>query len=301
MNITILGAGALGSFIGGMLSTKWPITLVGRKAHIDAIKKNDLKITGKTNLTLKLDAVEDIQDVKSSDMIILTVKSYDTKKAVKEALSAVGKDAIILSLQNGLNNVEKIIDIAGSRGLICGVTSHGITFANNGHIHHAGVGETIIGAVQGVNDKELQKICDMFNAVGIETKKTDNIRGEIWAKVIVNAGINPLTALTHLQNGALLEIPELKALLEGVCREAIEVANACNVQLPCSDLIEKTKEVARSTKKNKSSMLQDIERRRKTEIESINGEIVRLGKKHNIGTPINRVLVALVKSIETDI
>jgi 2-dehydropantoate 2-reductase len=132
----------------------------------------------------------------------------------------------------------------------------------------------------------------------MKTEISNNIFGEIWAKGIVNAGINPLTASLRVPNGHLLEHEHLTSLLEETCVESIKVAMAAEVKLPNIDLIEKTKNVANLTAKNKSSMLQDVERKRKTEIDSINGVIVRTGEEHDVPTPINSSLVRVIKGIE---
>lgn len=300
MKILVFGAGALGSFIGGFLSTKHDVTLLGRKEHISAVKRKGLEISGITRMRVHPRAVENVREAHGAkfDLIIMTVKSYDTHKAAKQLKKVFGGDSLLLSVQNGLSNMEEIAKVLGRQSLIGGVTSHGITFIGPGKIRHAGKGDTVIGSLDTGSRREVAHIASSLTSVGIETRVTENIMGEIWAKVIVNSAINPLTALTRLENGYLLRIPELEELLESVCREGIEVAEKCGVRLPSCDIIEKTKQVASRTAGNRSSMLQDMERGRRSEIEAISGALVKLAAGVGVPAPINSTLHALVKAME---
>lgn len=299
MKTLVFGAGSVGSFIGGLLSEKYHVTLLGRKHHMEAIESNGLKITGKTEKLVHPKVWHSLGDLADIDLIILTVKAYNTATAMNDMVPYIRDDTIVLSLQNGLDNVETIRRMMKKEGhILAGITSHGIMRAEDGHIHHAGHGETVLGETVPSGRGFAEKICEMFNSVGIQTRVTNNICGEMWAKAIVNAGINPITAITGLQNGYLLKVPTLTALLERTCSEAIQVALAAKIRLPPCNIIEKTKDVARRTDENRSSMLQDIERGRRTEICSINGYISEMGKRHGVDTPVNSTLTALVKGIE---
>lgn len=300
--IAVLGAGALGSFFGGVLSRKYDVFLIGRKAHVDAVNSGGLHITGETEILCNPKAYESIKDAPPYDLLLITTKSYDTLEAVKQAFTTFTNNAILISLQNGLGNLEAIeneLVSTGKRGVVIGgVTSHGVTYVSPGKVRHAGVGETFVGALREEDREKAEEVRSIFESVGIKTGITDNIRGEIWAKAVVNTGINPLTAITRLENGYLLEIPELTLLMERACREAISVAEALGVNLPAADLIEKTKWVARMTAGNKSSMLQDILNGKRSEIDSITGIIVREGERLGVPIPVNKTLMGLVKGIE---
>jgi 2-dehydropantoate 2-reductase len=316
MNIVIFGAGAIGSFIGGLLSLKYDITLIGRKYHIDVVNINGLEITGKTELICRPKGITNIAELDTTpDLIILTVKSYDTLTAITQITSALNlnEDTGILSLQNGLDNLETIRNVLHTHGIQCrilgGTTCHGVTFIEPGHIYHAGVGETIIGEMATTTPTAttttiiqdslyVQKIREMFDSVGIETTITDDIKSELWAKAIVNASINPLTAITGLNNKYILELAELRDAMEKTCREAVKVANAIGCNFDPEKLIARTKNVITQTGENKSSMLQDLEKGKRTEIDSISGVIVKTGEKYSIPTPLNSTLYALVKGIE---
>jgi 2-dehydropantoate 2-reductase len=300
MRILVFGAGALGGFLGGLLSQKYEVTLYGREEKILSIQKSGLKMTGISEYIAHpkiLFKPEDLGETEFS-LIILAVKSYDTNSALNIIKKNASQTSTILSLQNGLDNEIKIAEAVGENRTLGGVTSHGITYVGPGHVHHAGIGETIIGEMNGQETDRIKEIASALSSVGIETKVSRNIGSEIWAKGIVNAAINPLTALTRLTNGYLLRIPILTKLLEDTCLECIRVAEAAKIDLLGCDVINKTKNVARLTGENRSSMLQDIDRGKKTEIDSINGAIVEVGREHGVDTPINSSLVALVKGIE---
>jgi len=298
MNIVILGAGAIGSLFGGSLSQKNNVSLIGRKTHVQAIKENGLKITGKTQLNVKPSAEDSIKKINfSPDILILTAKSYDTENAIKEAKSIIGANTVVLSLQNGLDSVNKISKIVSREKIIAGVTTHGAFFSKPGLIKHTGSGETILGELDGKKTERIKHIADLFNEAGIETAISTNIIREIWIKAIVNSSINPLTTFFQCKNGYLLENPILENLVERICKESTDVANNDGIQLSHQDMIKKTKEVIRNTSENYSSMFQSFKKGGKTEIDSINGKIVDLGKRNGVKTPINETLVHSIKSI----
>lgn len=298
MNIVILGAGAIGSLFGGLLSKKNNVILVGRKPHIQAIKKNGLKITGKTQLNVKVSAEESISKIGfSPDLLILTVKSYDTETAIKEARTIIGDNTAVLSLQNGLDNIEKICKIIDKKNIVAGVTTHGVFFSKPGIIKHTGIGETHLGELNGKKTERIKQINNLFINSVIETKISTNIFREMWVKAIINSSINPLTTFFQCKNGYLLENPILENLVEKICIESTEIANKEKMQLSDNIMIKKTKEVIKFTSENYSSMFQSFRKGGKTEIDSINGKIVRIGKKYGLGAPINETLVYSIKTI----
>ncbi len=295
MQVLIFGAGAMGSLIGGALSQNNEVILIGRKQHVQEIQRNGLRITGLTDLNVHPQAKEELDGTEQPDYAIVATKSYDTEEAMK-TMERMHKSVVFLSLQNGLDN-EDVISRYASK-VVGGVTSHGVMIEGPGHIYHAGTGRTIVGNFKDAGD-EVPEIAEALSEAGIRTEVSNDIRREIWKKVIVNACINPLTAITLQKNGFILENPNLIATLETICEEAVSVANAHGIDISIDEAIRETKEVARLTADNKSSMLQDIEMGRKTEIESICGAITRLGTEKGIPTPVNMSLMAVVKGLET--
>jgi 2-dehydropantoate 2-reductase len=284
----------MGSFVGGMLSKKNDVVLIGKEEHMEAIREKGLTITGRTTSVVQIRAKEKLDGDEEPDWVLVTTKSYDTEEAMN-ALSLFHESAVFLSLQNGLGNEEVISQYASK--VVGGVTSHGITMEAPGRIIHAGVGSTIIGDYKGA-DARVSEMANSLTEAGIETDITSDIRTEVWKKVIVNAGINPISAITGQKNGFILENPNLEMMLEGICEEAVTVANAHGVDIKVEDAVDQTKEVARLTAGNKSSMLQDIERGKRTEIDSICGAIAKLGMEKGVPTPLNSSLRAVIQGLE---
>jgi len=298
MNIVIMGAGAIGSLFGGLLSKKNNVMLIGRTSHVNAIRKNGLNIEDKTQLNVRIPAEGSINKVTlSPDLLILTVKSFDTRSAINQAMQIIDDDTIILSLQNGLDNIDIIKKVVDSKQIITGTTTHGALFSRPGFIRHTGKGKTVLGELDGKKKGRIKHIVDLFNEVDIETTVSEDIFKEIWVKAIVNSSINPLTTFFQCKNGYLLENPILEKNVEKVCKESTNIAKANGIDLSYQHTIQKTKEVIRSTSENHSSMLQSFKRGKKTEIDSINGKIVDIGRTHAIDTSMNEILVYLVKNM----
>ena len=295
MHITVFGAGSLGSFIGGRLSIKHHVGIIGGHSHINAIKQKGLRITGKTNLIVY--PKTSLQDCQNPELLILTVKAYDTKKAVMDASSLIGPHTSVLSLQNGFRNEKIIGDIIGRTKVIGGVTSHGVTLLRPGEIHHTGLGDTVIGEMDGHITSRIKHISAVFNQVGIKTKISRNITKELYIKAVVNAGINPITALFNCKNGELLFNPFMEHILELTCKEAVDIITKSGIRLP-SDILKRVKKVAQCTSDNYSSMAQSIQCHKKTEIEQINGEIVALAEKLDRQAPLNKMLTLFIKALE---
>lgn len=297
MNIVVLGAGAIGSLFGALLSKKNNVILIGRTSHVNAINKNGLSIDGKTQLNVNVSAVDSVNSMPFSvDLLIVIVKSYDTKSAIDQAKQIIHDRTVVLSLQNGLDNIKAIEHVVERRQIIAGVTTHGAFFSKPGCIKHTGVGKTVLGELDGESSERIKNIGNIFNLAEIETVVSKNIIKEIWIKAVINSCINPLTAFFGCRNGHLLENPILEKIVENVCEESTSVANAYGIKLSYQDMVNKTKEVIRETSENYSSMLQSVRKGKKTEIDSINGALVNIGRTYSIDVPLNEILVPLVKT-----
>ncbi len=302
MKITVLGAGAMGSLYGGFLAEAgnevWLLDIW--KEHIDAIRERGLSIEGISgNRCIKnIHAADTPSDIGQSELVIVFVKSTLTDRAVRESQELIGADTTILTLQNGLGNIEKIASVVAQEHIIAGTTAHGATVLGAGSIQHAGRGPTIIGEVDGHGTARLDALVDLLNDANIETTASHNVVGLIWDKLLVNVGINALTAITRLKNGQLIEFKETEEILELAVTEALMVAQAKGITLSHADPVEHTKEVCKLTAENTASMLQDILHKRNTEIDMINSAIVREGAQLGIHTPVNTVLSNLVAVIQ---
>lgn len=300
MKIVVVGAGAMGSLFGGLLAHAgeevWLVDLW--QAHIEAIQSQGLLLEEPEGpLTLPLRATTDVASVGKADLVLLFVKAYDTERAVTQSLVLEKEDTLFLSLQNGLGNGELISQHVDPSRVLLGVTNHGATVLGPGRIRHAGRGKSYLGALQGGRTNRLEGIARVFCQAGLETELTDQIEELIWEKLLVNVGINALAALTGLKNGELLDYPETMRLMEAMVSEAVQVARAQGVAVP-SDPFPKVLEVARATAANRCSMGQDLDRRRRTEIDVINGAVVREASRLGIPVPYNEMITALVKVIE---
>lgn len=308
MKIVIVGPGAMGCLFAAFLSKSLP---AGRqdKEEIWLLDKNKDKaakisqrgiivegISG--NWQSKVKATADVKEIDKADLIIICVKSFHTKEAMLQAKPLVGPNTLVLTLQNGIGNIEILSEIIGDDKVIGGTTNEGATLIDIGHIRHAGKGETVIGMPEGKTPVQMRSIREIFNKVGFETKMSRDIKGLLWSKLIINVGINALTAITRLNNGRLPEFEGTRKILREAVTEAVKVAKRKRIKLIFDDPLAKVEAVCEATASNVSSMLQDVLRKKHTEIDFINGVIVRLGQELGIATPVNALLVDLVKTIE---
>ncbi len=295
MKVVVFGAGSLGSVVGGLLTRRHDVTLVGRQAHIQAIEESGLVIAGMVEAVVVPGAVESVKGLPTVDVVVLTVKSYDTVQALEEVRPLVGEGTIVVSLQNGLNNA-RLLSAAYPHQAVVGVTALGAARTAPGRVFYAGEGDTYFGVLEA--DQSLaETVAEAFNSVGLDSYVAQDIMAEVWSKAIVNASINPLTAIARCKNGKILQDEWLRGISQAACMEASAVAKACGIDIGEGDHFEKVREVLRKTAENRSSMLQDLERRKRTEIDDISGEIVRKGIEAGVDAPINRTLWLLVKSL----
>jgi len=302
MKIVIVGPGAMGCLFGAFLSkSKEEIWLLDKfKERAAKINENGISLEGVSgSWQAKVKATANPQDIGTSDLILICVKSFNTKQAIEQIMPLLGKNTKILTLQNGMGNIEVIAELTAEDRVIGGVTNEGATLIDIGKIHHAGRGQTIIGMINGKTPVEMRGIREVFNKVGFDTKMSRDIKSLIWSKLIINVGINALTAITGLSNGKLTEFEGTKRILRDAVTEAARIAKRKRIKLIYDDPLAKVEAVCEGTSKNLSSMLQDVLRKKRTEIHFINGVIVRLGQELGIDVPTNKFLVDIIKTIES--
>lgn len=295
VDVIVFGAGAMGSFFGGLLSRRNRVTLVCRKEHADAIKRAGLRITGKTSLVARPEVATTVAGVRRADLVLVSTKAYDTEAAAR-ALRKFAKKPPWLTLQNGPDNAAILAKVA--KQVVAGVTSHGVTFLRPGEVRHAGIGETAIGGFAGIVSDDVVWIQDLFEEAGIRTRIASDIRRDLWLKAVVNAGINPIAALTRLRNGYLASMPMLAAATTALTTEAAAVARAEGFDISDREASELALKVARRTRDNRASMLQDVERARPTEIDAITGAVLRAAEKHRVPVPLNALMYGLIRGLE---
>ncbi len=297
MKIAIIGSGAMGCLYGGLLAEGGnEVYLIDIwKEHVDTINEKGLNIKGLTGerVISNIKATTDSKEIGKVELALVFVKSTSTGEAARENKDVVDENTVVLTLQNGLGNLEKLMQVWDS-SVIAGTTAHGATLIGPGSILHAGQGKTIIGEVSGLATKRIEWIQKVFNDSRIDTDISDNVMGLIWDKLLVNIGINAITALTGLRNGQLLEHEETEWILEEAVKEAFQIAQLKGIRLHYEDPIAHTKDVCRATAENKASMLQDVIHKRETEIKMINGAIADEAEKYGVITPVNKLLTNLI-------
>lgn len=295
MRILVFGAGALGSAVGGILARKHDVILVGRKAHIEAVRRDGLRMTGEFESQVTVGAYESADGLEAPDLAILTVKAYDTKSAVASLSLLQWEDSSVLTLQNGLGNLELLRPWKGMKAF-GGTTTMGAQLLSPGVVKVCGLGRTVIGS--DLDDAGAREIACAFSACGLKVDVSEDVATEVWAKAVVNACINPLTAVLRVPNGRLLESETLVRLMSDLCDECAAVAESAGVTLPEARMIDRVKAVAKDTSANRSSMLRDVESGRRTEIAQLNGMICSLGSSNGVPTPLNRAMAAMVEAME---
>lgn len=294
MHVLVFGAGAIGSLLGGLLSIENDVTIVGRRPHVDAVNRQGLRITGLTR-RIAWPTATTVVPAGEFDFVFVTTKAYDTVNAV-DALRSLWRRSTFVTLQNGLGNAERIAERADR--VLAATTSHGVTFVAPGEILHAGAGEISVGPWKATTIADAARLADALSRAGLQTDAISDVRRELWAKVVVNAAINPLTAVLRVPNGAIVAHDDLRALVDAVAREAVAAAKAAGVDLPEDDLARRAADVAARTAENRSSMLQDVERGRRTEIDAITGELLTAAARARLDLPYVRILDTLVRGLE---
>ena len=302
MKIAVIGAGAMGSIFGGHLKEVGEdVTFIDiYKEHMEKVSKDGLYIEmpdGTSKVIKGIKTATSTEGLPKMDLIIIFVKSTITKEAAKEALPLVKDNTLFLTLQNGLGNGEAIAEVVGEEKVLLGVTTCGGTFLGPGKVRFAGKGDTFIGGLK-IGKEKVLPIVNVFNRAKLPAYYREDVIGLVWDKLFVNVAINPVTAITGLKNGELLNYDETKAIMKGLVEEAVAVAEKRGVKRDVEEVYNHALEVAEKTAKNMSSMLQDITKGRKTEIDTINGKIVEYGREVGVSTPYNEMVTYLIKVLE---
>ncbi|BCV24481.1 ketopantoate reductase family protein [Gelria sp. Kuro-4] len=301
MRIAVVGAGAMGCIFGGTMSEAGhEVTLIDVWAeHVNALNARGLRLTGVSgDRTIPVHAVTSPAGLPVQDVVIVFVKSAFTETAVRQAAALIGPETTVLTLQNGLGNADKIGAIVGAEKVVAGVTSHGGTMLGPGEVRHAGRGETVLGELRGGLTPRLERLAAAFTAAGLEARAVENVDSLVWSKLLVNVGINAVTAVLRVANGELPKHEATRELVRLAVEEGARVAAAKGIKLIHADPVANCLKVAELTGPNLSSMHQDVRAKRRTEVDVINGAIVAEGEKLGIPTPVNKVLTNLIKAIE---
>ncbi|AKJ31836.1 ketopantoate reductase family protein [Caldimonas brevitalea] len=293
MKIAVMGAGAVGCYYGGMLARAGhAVTLIGRPQHVAAIRREGLWLdTQSFQARVELDASESPSAVAGAQLVLFCVKSTDTESAGAQIAPHLAADALVLSLQNGVDNAERLQ--AGLRQQVAPAVVYVATeMAGPGHVKHHGRGELVIGPEAARDD-----IVALFRAAGVPLQVSDNVVGALWAKLILNCAYNALSALAQLPYGRLVQGVGVEAVMADVVQECLAVAAAAGVDVP-GDTREAVRRIALTMPTQFSSTAQDLARGKPSEIDHLNGYVLRRGAALGVPTPVNRVLHTLVRLVE---
>lgn len=303
MHILILGAGALGSLLGARLSqADWVriSLLTTDRQHVLAIRQDGLtveELDGSTRCYRlpAFDAPHTLEE--APDLVLVSVKTHSIEGAVSSVVDRCHAATLFLTLQNGIGNWERIARLVGEGFVLVGTTAQGATLLAPGRIRHGGNGPTYLGEPDGPPSPRVLAVVEKFRQAGLTAESREGMAQLIWEKLHVNVGINAITALTGIRNGFIAAMPVARELCRAAVEEAMRVARAKGFVMP-EDMVERVLAIAQATAVNRSSMGQDVDHRKRTEIDAINGAIVALGEQLHLPTPVNQTLVQLVKILE---
>ncbi len=296
----VLGAGAVGCYYGGMLARAGhQVVMIGRPVHVEALQKAGLHFEGlQFDEQVPVQASTDPGAVRGAQLVLFCVKSTDTDAAAAQVAPHLDHGAIVVNLQNGVDNTERI-QARVANPVVPAVVYVATEMKGPGHLKHHGRGDLVIGALDArISMNLLQELKIQFEKASIPTTISDNVAGELWAKLVVNCAYNALSAITQLPYGRMIECPGIRKVMRDVIEETLAVAKATGVQM-APDLLAKTYRIAEAMPTQYSSTAQDLARGKPTEIDHLNGLVVRRGEALGIPTPANRALHALVKLLES--
>ncbi|MBU4276005.1 MAG: 2-dehydropantoate 2-reductase [Proteobacteria bacterium] len=303
MKIAIVGPGAMGLMLAARLKQAGAeVSLLDHRAkRAQLINEQGVFLEhsqGEDHLSIPAGA--DPAMLAKVDLAVICTKAYHTQEVARALRDHLRDSARALTLQNGAENVETLVDALGPERVLGGITSEGATLLAPGKVRHAGRGVTHVGPARGLLDDFTCQVRDLFLKAGFETEASEGVQNLIWTKVVINAGINPLTAILDVLNGRLLELGPARELMAAAVAEAVAVGKALGIRFLHQDMLAAVQQVARRTGANISSMLQDVRSKRRTEVAYINGAVVRQGEQVGLPTPINQTLTQLVQAKEAE-
>lgn len=294
MRVAVMGAGAVGCYYGGMLARAGhEVVLIGRPQHVEAVQRDGLRLQAQTfDEHLRMAASTEASAVQGAGLVLFCVKSTDTEAAGTQLLPHLAPGALVLTLQNGVDNAERLRTVVTTHAVAAAVVYVATEMAGPGHVRHHGRGELVIEPSHASADVARQLI-----AAGVPTEISDNVRGALWVKLILNCAYNALSAIAQVPYGRLVLAPGVKDTMRDVVAECRAVAQADGVVLP-GDVDAAVRRIAETMPQQYSSTAQDVARGKPSEIDHLNGYVVRRGAALGVATPANRVLHTLVKLVE---
>lgn len=302
MKIGIVGAGAMGSVYGGILGDAgdevWLLDVW--KEHIEAIRQRGVRVEGASgDRTVRVNATLDATEAGVCELVIVATKAMDTEAGVKNATPMIGPDTLVLTIQNGLGNAERMERLVGSKNLLVGIAGgFGASVVAPGHVHHHGWESIHLGEFSGAISGRLQQVARVWEKAGFRVKVFDDIQPLIWGKLMGNVGFSAVCTITGLRVGQVLKNPWASSVVEANVREAFAVAQAKKIRIAYDDPVAWVREFGAKIPDAQPSMLQDILAGRRTEIDSLNGAVAEEAERLSLPAPMNRAVTVLVKALE---
>ena len=304
-SIVVVGAGAVGSYYGAMLARAGHrVTLIGRAPHVAAIERHGLQLhKGGTVEAVRIGATTDIAAVRDADLVLFCVKSTDTESVGREIAARLRPDALVMSLQNGVDNAPTLAQLVRCT-VVPTVVYVATALPEAGAVRHNGRGDLVIGPLNAsqANDAVLQlrlrAIVEAFAAADVPVKISPDVMAELWSKLLLNCAYNAISGLAQLPYGVMAAVPDVVELQRAVVREVVAVANADGVKLDLDQSLQAMERLAATMPAQLSSTAQDMARGKRSEIDHLNGTVARRGAALGVPTPVNQALHALVKLVE---
>jgi 2-dehydropantoate 2-reductase len=303
--VAVVGAGAVGSFYGAMLARAGQrVVLIGRPPHVAAIERDGLKLdmAGQVE-TIRADASTTLEAVRGADLVLFCVKSTDTDTVARALAPLLEPHAVVLSLQNGVENAATIARVV-RQTVVPAVVYVATALGGPGTVRHLGRGELVVGALKRDASGEpapagvLQDLVALFGTAGVQVTISNDVIAELWSKLLVNCAFNAISALAQAPYARLAALPEIRELQESIVREVVALAQAEGISLQVEPSLQAVERIARTMPAQLSSTAQDVARRKPSEIDHLNGFIARRGRELGVAVPVNQTLAALVKLVE---
>ena len=303
--IYVLGAGAVGCYFGGMLArTQYDVTFIARPDRTQALNELGLEMDCQAfHETIKVKASSDLSILSDADLVLLSVKSLDTERTLSEVKSILPSKAAILSLQNGVANIDVASKIVANP-IYAAVVYVAAGMIGHRIMKHHGRGELLIGNVAKANpqdDQNLSGLCQLFEGAGVPCSIPPQIKRDMWLKFLVNCSFNAISGIGQISYGEMVKSPAIVKLIEGVTKEFLAIASLEDVNITLAEALAANESIAKTMITQVSSTAQDLAKGKMTEIDFLNGHIVMLGKRYGITTPYNESVYALVKMMESQI
>lgn len=294
--IAVLGAGAVGCYFGGMLARAGlPVTLIGRPHHVEALTRDGLWLeTLHFQERVAVGAFVAVEAACGAGLVLVAVKTLDTEAAARALAPLLAPDTVVLSLQNGVDNVERMRAAAGFEALPAAVYV-AAAMPGPGRVKHTGRGDLVVGDPKGLRRNDVEKVARLFQGAGVPCVVSDHIEAELWTKMSMNCAYNAVSALGLAKYGRIVAHPHGRELLRLAVEETVAVARASGVTLDSAKLVEAAYRLGEAMSQATSSTAQDIQRGKRTEIDALNGYVARRGAELGVPAPVNRTLHALVK------